>query len=148
MMLRSLRVALAAILAAAIATVAVQPPIYAAPDTAGTAETSAAQTGVMAAECTVTYAVAAQWTTGFVANVTITNTGTEPLVNWTVTIVFPDPAPIIQQSWNITLVQSGSTVIIRPKPWNTNLPPGASVGVGFVASGTTSTPSSITCTPA
>jgi len=139
MMLRSLSMALAAILAAAMATVAVQPPVSAAPSTA--------DSQIMAAECTATYTVGAQWTTGFVANITVTNTGTEPLVNWTVTIVFPDPAPIIQQSWNITLVQNGNTVIIRPKPWNNILPPGASVTVGFVGAGTTSSPTSVTCTP-
>ena len=140
MMQRSLRMALAALLAATVVTVAVQPPV--------SASVSPAGSQITVAECTATYVIGAQWATGFLANITVANTGTEPLVSWTVTIVYPDPAPIIQKSWNITLVQSGSTVIIRPKPWNTNLPPGASVSVGFVASGTTSTPSSITCTPA
>lgn len=139
MMLRSLRMAAAAILAATIATVAVGQPAYAAPAPAGSQ--------IMVAECSATYVVGSQWATGFVANITITNTGTEPLVNWTVIIVYPDPPPIIQQAWNITLVQNGNTVIIRPRPWNTILPPGASITVGFIGAGTTSVPTSVTCVP-
>jgi endo-1,4-beta-xylanase len=131
--------ALTVLIAAIMATIAVEQPAYASAGTAGSQ--------IMTRECTATYAVGAQWTTGFLANITVTNTGTETLFGWTVIIVYPDPAPIIQQSWNITLVQSGNTVTIRPAPWNTNLPPGGSVDVGFVAAGTTSTPTSVTCVP-
>jgi len=139
MMLRCLRMALAASIAAVMATSAVAQPVFASAGTAGQQ--------IMVKQCTATYALAAQWTTGFVANVTVTNTGTELITGWTVIIVYPDPAPIIQQSWNIALVQNGNTVTIRPRVWNTNLPPGASVSVGFVAAGTTTTPTSVTCVP-
>src|SRR4051794_34398972 len=41
-----------------------------------------------AAGCSASYATQSQWATGFVAGVTVTNTGTTALTGWTVTFTF------------------------------------------------------------
>jgi hypothetical protein len=90
-----------------------------------------------AASCRVDYAVASQWGGGFVANVTINNTG-DALSSWTLTWSFT-AGQVITAGWNATLAQSGSAVTAKNVGYNGNVGSGASTSFGFQGtnSGTT-----------
>jgi glucose/arabinose dehydrogenase len=97
--------------------------------------------------CVATYRVANQWPGAFQGEVTITNTGTTTTTSWMVTFTFPN-GQVISQLWNGSVMQNGSTVIIRNETWNAAIPPSGSVMVGFLASwnGTNGSPTNIVCT--
>jgi len=79
--------------------------------------------------CRVSYSTLAQWPGGFVAGITITNTGTTGLTGWTLTYTFGGDQRITS-SWNATFSQSGTAVILRNADWNGTVQPGASVSLG------------------
>lgn len=101
-----------------------------------------------AKRCSATYKLVNQWSNGFQAEVTVTNTGTVPLTGWTVVITFPN-GQIITQLWQAVYTQAGGVVTVRNETYNGNLPPGASTTFGFTAnwSGGNGVPT-VTCTPA
>jgi len=81
--------------------------------------------------CTVSYAVSNQWSGGFSASLTIGNTGTTPISNWTLTWSFAN-GQTISQLWNGTETQSGANVTVTNLSYNSNIPAGGSItGVGF-----------------
>jgi len=103
-----------------------------------------------AAGCSVTYAVVNQWNNnptsgGFQTNLTITNTGPEPINGWTLTFAFPSSQTITGQ-WNAAFTQDGASVTASSnQSWNATIAPGESVSsVGFLGSwsGTNGVPSS------
>ena len=73
------------------------------------------------------------WTSGFVAEVTITNTGTTPITDWVVTFAFSGDQRIAQ-AWNGTFSQTGTAVTLTHASWNRVIPPGGSVTVGMYGS--------------
>lgn len=90
--------------------------------------------------CGADYAVVNVWSTGFTAEVTVTNTGTVQISSWQVTVTIPGGAFDI--GWSGTYTVAGSTIIIDPASWNATIPPGGSVAVGFIGTGD-GTPSGI-----
>lgn len=69
------------------------------------------------------------WGTGFVAEVKLTNTGTTPLVNWTLEFDFDRD---ITSMWNAVIVSRvGKRYVIKPASWNATIAPGASITFGF-----------------
>jgi endoglucanase len=93
--------------------------------------------------CHVIYTNVNQWNTGFQVALTIQNTGTMALTNWTLSWTFPNNQQITGL-WNASYVQSGENVHASNLSYNGCIPPGASYnGVGFTASysGTNATPS-------
>jgi endoglucanase len=96
--------------------------------------------------CHIAYSVVNQWNTGFQAAITIQNTGSTPLTNWTVKWTFPNTQQVTNL-WNATSTQSGETVTIVNESYNGSIAAGASyTGVGFTAnySGSNSAPGSFT----
>ncbi len=100
--------------------------------------------------CTVSY-VPNQWTGGFTANVTITNTGSAAWSAWTVTFTFPGEQKITN-AWNATITQSGTAVSAVNMSDNGSVAAGANANFGFQGTWTSSdaTPTSfevngITC---
>jgi hypothetical protein len=92
------------------------------------AETSAASGG---STCHVGYTITNQWPGGFGASITIDNTGTTALSNWTLTWSFAN-GQTVTQLWNGTVAQSGSTVTVTNMSYNGSIPAGGSyTGVGF-----------------
>ncbi len=83
--------------------------------------------------CRVVYS-ASNWggTPGFTANVTITNTSTATLTGWTLAFTFP-AGQRVTDGWSATWTQStgSANVTAVNMPWNGNLAPNASTGVGF-----------------
>ncbi|GAA2875281.1 glycoside hydrolase family 3 N-terminal domain-containing protein [Nonomuraea rubra] len=97
--------------------------------------------------CTATPSTQSQWNTGYVIQVTVTNTGTAPRTGWTVTFTLP-PGHTISGGWNGTFSTSGQNVTVRDVGHNGSLGPGASASFGFQGTrpnGDTSLPSGYTC---
>jgi hypothetical protein len=92
------------------------------------AETSAASGG---STCHVGYTITNQWPGGFGASITIDNTGTTALSNWTLTWSFAN-GQTVTQLWNGNVAQSGSKVTVTNMSYNGSIPAGGSyTGVGF-----------------
>lgn len=76
------------------------------------------------------------WGGGFTATMTITNTGSNPLENWSLTFTAPFA---IEKIWSAELAAvAGGEVEIVPLSWNQTIAPGASVSFGFKGTKTTS----------
>ncbi|MEU7802387.1 glycoside hydrolase family 9 protein [Micromonospora arborensis] len=94
--------------------------------------------------CTVGYATT-DWSAGFTATVTITNTGTSALNGWTLRFSFPG-GQTVSQGWSATVSQSGAAVTATNLSYNGTIAPGASVSFGFNGnhSGTNPKPTAFT----
>jgi endo-1,4-beta-xylanase len=95
--------------------------------------------------CHIGYQVTSQWNNGFVASVTIGNTGTGAINGWTLKWSFPG-GQTLSSSWSGTFTQSGSQVTVTNLDWNKAIAPGASTGIGFTGaySGSNPAPTSFT----
>ncbi|MEW9548249.1 glycoside hydrolase family 3 N-terminal domain-containing protein [Nonomuraea sp. NPDC050783] len=97
--------------------------------------------------CSVTATVQSQWSTGYVVQLTVTNTGTAALSGWGVTFTLPSGHQVTG-SWNASLTVSGQSVTARNAAHNGSLGPGASTSFGFQGSrpaGDTALPSGYRC---
>ena len=93
--------------------------------------------------CAVSYYLATGWASGFVANITITNTGPNPITGWTLAFSFPAATESVSGSyWNANVAQNGQNVVVTPVDWNANLAPNAgnTVSFGFVGNQTGANP--------
>ena len=81
--------------------------------------------------CAVTYQVDSEWDRGFVASVTVENTGDEAIDGWTATWTFPDTQRV-EQGWNAAVTQDGAEVTAEHAAWNGALPPGGTVRFGLL----------------
>jgi len=87
--------------------------------------------------CKVTYSNASVWQGGFVANITIANTGASQVVGWALTFTFGGDQQV-RSGWGIVSSQSGQTVTLSNDTWNKTIPAGSSVSVGIQGTWTTS----------
>ncbi|MFY1690403.1 GH12 family glycosyl hydrolase domain-containing protein [Plantactinospora sp. WMMB782] len=92
--------------------------------------------------CRVAY-TANSWNNGFTASVTITNTGSSTINNWSLTYNLPSGQQV-GQAWNATVTQSGSAVTARNISWNGTIAPGGTASFGYqgTLSGAYSSPTS------
>jgi polysaccharide lyase-like protein/cellulose binding protein with CBM2 domain len=98
-----------------------------------------ASAATAAAGCAVTY-TANSWSSGFTADVKVTNNG--PAVSsWTVTWAFAGDQRVTN-AWNATVTQTGTAVSAASVAWNGSLATGASTSFGFQGtySGTNANP--------
>lgn len=111
---------------------------------AATATATQASGGATGTGIKATYATTSQWNSGFVANYTITNTGTTPLTNWQLQFSLPT-GESVANLWNGHVTQSGTQYTVTPQSYNTTIAPGDSVTVGFqgAQSGTYSPPTNV-----
>lgn len=104
-------------------------------------------TPVPVVHCSVHYAIANQWTGGFGASITITNTGTTAINGWSLGFSFPN-GQTIAQGWNGVFTQSGSAVMITNAAWNGLIPAGAALssspGFNGSSTGTNGAPTAFT----
>ena len=94
--------------------------------------------------CHVLYSIPSQWQGGFSGAITIQNTGTTNISNWTLTWSFAN-GQTITQLWNGGETQSGANVTVNNLSYNGSIPAGGSYnGVGFNGTwnGTNSSPAS------
>ncbi|WP_448471077.1 cellulose binding domain-containing protein [Mycobacterium kansasii] len=92
-------------------------------------------TGTGGSGITATYAPTSQWNNGFVANYTITNTGTAPVTDWQLQFDLPSNESITNL-WNGQVAQSGTHYTVTPQSYDATIAPGSSVTVGFQAAQT------------
>ena len=83
--------------------------------------------------CVAAYRTTGSWGNGFQGEVTV-GAPTTPVSNWMVHFSFPN-GQTITQSWNGRHTVSGTTVMLSPEAWTSSIPPGGSVTVGFLGSG-------------
>jgi Ca2+-binding RTX toxin-like protein len=73
------------------------------------------------------------WNSGFKAEITLTNTGTEPIVDWQ--LIF-DFSPDIEDIWRADIVsQDGDQYVVAGKSYTDILAPGESITFSFKATG-------------
>jgi alpha-galactosidase len=80
--------------------------------------------------CHVTYSTQSQWAGGFVANVTIANTGPAGINGWSLSFTFPGDQKVTN-AWNAAVTQSGENVTAANLSYNAAIGPGASTSFGF-----------------
>jgi cellulase/cellobiase CelA1 len=83
----------------------------------------------------VTYDLSDGWDTGFVANISVTDTGPSPITGWTLAFSFPnDTESVSSSNWNANYSESGESVNVTPVSWDGYLAPdgGNTVSIGFV----------------
>jgi glucuronoarabinoxylan endo-1,4-beta-xylanase len=85
------------------------------------------------------------WSSGFTANISITNTGTSTIDGWTLGFSLPS-GQTITSGWNATFSPTSGQVSARNVSYNGTLAPGASTDLGFQAThtGNTAEPSAFT----
>jgi len=98
---------------------------------------SASPSASPSATCAVSYVPQSEWGGGFVAQVTITNTGTAPVSGWALSFAFAGDQRITS-AWNATVSQTGSAVTARSMSYNAVIAPGASTSFGFLGTWGTS----------
>jgi hypothetical protein len=85
--------------------------------------------------CAVTYDLSDGWDTGYVANISITDTGPSSINGWTLAFSFPNANESVSSSnWNANYAESGENVNVTPVSWDGYLAPdgGNTVSIGFV----------------
>jgi hypothetical protein len=102
-----------------------------------------------ASTCAVTYYLSTGWDSGFVANISITDTGPNPITGWTLAFSFPATTESVSSStWNANYSENGENVVVTPVSWDANLAAnsGNTVSIGFVGnqSGANPSPASFT----
>jgi endoglucanase len=81
--------------------------------------------------CHINYTLSSEWPGGFGAAITINNTGTTALSNWTLTWTFAN-GQTVTQLWNGIEAQSGANVSVTNESYNGTIPSGGSYsGMGF-----------------
>jgi O-glycosyl hydrolase len=95
--------------------------------------------------CQVAYSTQSQWSGGFVAGISITNTGSTAVNGWTLKFTFPGDQQITD-TWNGTTSQSGENVTITNASYNGTISPGGNTTLGFQGTWTNSdaTPTAFT----
>jgi hypothetical protein len=111
--------------------------IVEAADAAGTSGASAQASAKTSAAtntggtCHVTYTISPQNSSAFGAALSIANTGTSALTNWTLTWTFAN-GQTVSSLWNGMATQSGANVSVANMSYNGNIAAGATLtGIGF-----------------
>ncbi len=77
------------------------------------------------------YAVTGSWTSGFQAELDLTNSQSTAVANWRLGFTL---AANITSIWNATIVShTGNAYVIQGASWDTSLPAGQTTSIGFVA---------------
>jgi hypothetical protein len=92
-----------------------------------------------AAGCRVVYTVVSSWSTGFTANIAITNLG-DAINGWTLRFSFPAAGQRVTNGWSATYTQSGQAVTAVSLPHNSALATNGGATIGFNGAHTGSNP--------
>lgn len=93
--------------------------------------------------CAVTYDVTDGWGNGYVANISVTDTGPNPIDGWTLAFAFPASSESVSSDWNGNWTESGQNVEVTSLDWNATLAAngGNSADIGFVGANNGAYPS-------
>jgi acetylxylan esterase len=107
--------------------------------------TSPPPTSPAGLSCHVTYTTSSQWAGGFVANLTISNTGTSAINGWTLGFTFPGDQKVTS-GWNAAVAQNGETVTASNASYDATISPGGTATLGLQGTWTSSdaTPTTFT----
>jgi hypothetical protein len=83
--------------------------------------------------CAVTYRATSQWPGGFVAQVSILNTGATAIAGWSLAFAFPGDQRVTS-GWDAAVRQSGPAVTADDVRYNASIAPGATATFGFLGS--------------
>ena len=88
--------------------------------------------------CAVDYQITDSWGNGFIASVTLTDTGPSAIDGWSLTFTFPDTTETENGGWNATWTETGQFVEATSQDWNAQLAAngGNSQNIGFVGANT------------
>ncbi len=95
------------------------------------------------ASCQVSYAVTQGWGNGFVASISITNAGPDPIDGWTLAFSFPATSESVSSDWNGNWSENGQAVTVTNLSWDATLAAngGNTVDIGFVGANNGAYPS-------
>jgi len=118
-------------------------PTATVPPTAGPSPTPLPTSTPVPPACTVAYEITGSWSTGFSANVIITNTGGTAINGWTLAFSYTDGQQIFNM-WNASYIQNGGAVTVTNDPPWALINPGSSQSFAFQAtsSGSNTPPTS------
>ncbi|MGF1647512.1 MAG: lytic polysaccharide monooxygenase [Kineosporiaceae bacterium] len=110
------------------------------PSPSGTPSPSPSQT------CSADYTITSSWSTGFHAEVTVTNTGNAAIPYWMVVLHLGEQADVADH-WSSTLhSESGSQAMFHAAAWNGALAPDGTATFGFIGSGSAPQTTTAACT--
>lgn len=89
--------------------------------------------------CHASVAINTDWQTGFQATVTVQNTSSTAVFDWKISWMMPDGVTITS-GWNATVSQDAMMGMANAPSWDLTLNPGASVSIGFTATGSSNPP--------
>ncbi|NEC86421.1 cellulase family glycosylhydrolase [Streptomyces sp. SID12501] len=101
--------------------------------------------GTPGVSCSVAYRVVGEWQGGFQGDITLRNTGTTALTNWTLGFAFAG-GQTINNMWGGTPTQSGANVSVVPASYTATIPAAGSVSVGFIGAKGATNPAPTTFT--
>ncbi|QBD74785.1 chitin-binding protein [Ktedonosporobacter rubrisoli] len=91
--------------------------------------------------CKANVNIDSSWQSGYQATITVQNTGTAAVDDWMVDWTMP-AGVTITSGWNATVSQDGTMGMAKAPSWARTLDAGASVSIGFNATGSSSPPPS------
>jgi hypothetical protein len=93
--------------------------------------------------CAVNYVVTTGWGNGYVTDISVTDTGPNPIDGWTLAFAFPADSESLSSSWNGNWSTNGANVLVTNLDWNAQLAAngGNSVDIGFVGANNGAYPS-------
>ncbi|MEV7084633.1 lytic polysaccharide monooxygenase [Streptomyces sp. NPDC093085] len=86
------------------------------------------------ATCTATRKTTNSWSGGYQAEVTVTNTGANPILGWMVEFTLPTGQKV-DSLWNGNATYNGQAVMVHNVDWNGSLAAGASATFSYVVNG-------------
>jgi cellulase/cellobiase CelA1 len=91
----------------------------------------------------VNYVVTTGWGSGYVTDISVTDTGPNPIDGWTLAFAFPADSESLSSSWNGNWSTNGANVLVTNLDWNGHLTAngGNSVDIGFVGANNGAYPS-------
>ncbi|MGW1588654.1 lytic polysaccharide monooxygenase [Streptomyces sp. NPDC002386] len=84
--------------------------------------------------CTATRRTTGTWSDGYRSEVTVTNTGTVPMLGWMAGFTLP-AGRSVAGLWNGDATNTGQDVMVHNAGWNGSLSPGRSATFGYVVRG-------------
>ncbi|MYS21750.1 Cellulose binding domain-containing protein, partial [Streptomyces sp. DvalAA-14] len=97
--------------------------------TTGGSTTGGSTGGTGSSSCKVAF-TARTWSGGYTANVTVTNTGSTAVNDWTSGFTLPS-GQTVTSAWNATISPSSGSVTASSLSYNAQIPPGGSQSFGF-----------------
>ena len=80
--------------------------------------------------CTLTVDGSNDWGSGQITRVSLANTGTSNVVDWTLSVTESNDFTV-QNSWNASVTKAGRVITLTPAAWNRTVAPGSSVEAGL-----------------